>query len=173
MSGTSEALAQSAISAFFLGNAALHAQLLTVLRILEKLKKNRRGELTASQLAISLNLPSTHVRAHLRRLEKDGLVCRQPQVPDLWKAARAVDSMTLGDVYDCLARGLFEGKTAQQEQVGDGMAADLLLMQATMTINQSVAQQLRLFDLGRIGVAEGGFMLSMRPREWQSDTLFT
>ncbi len=172
MSETSEVPAQSAISGFFLGNASLHAHLLTVLRILEKLGKNRRGELTASQLGISLSLTAAQVRAQLRRLEKAGLVCRQPQMPDRWRTARAIDSMTLGDVYDCLASAMYEGKTASHDQNSDNMAADLLLMQATMTINQSIAQQLRLFDLGRIGVAEGGFILSMRPRERQSDTLF-
>lgn len=173
MSGTSEVLPHSAISGFFLGNAALHAQLLIVLRILEKLRKNRRGELTASDLGAALNLPPTQVRTQLRRLEKAGLVCRQPQASDLWKAVRLIDTMTLGDVYDCLINALYDDKPLPREQAGDNMAADLLLMQATMTINQSIAQQLRLFDLGRIGVAESGFIISMKPREWQSEALFS
>jgi DNA-binding IscR family transcriptional regulator len=174
MSVTSVALPHSAVSGFFLGNAFLHGQLLTVLRILERLKRNRKEGLTALQLAHSIGLPVNPVRSLMRQLAKEGLLIRQPRMVDVWVLTRAIDSMTLGDVYNCLARGAVAGagKVAGYEQNSDNMAADLLLMQATMTINQSVAQQLRLFDLRRIGAADGGLVPAPGSHERHSDKLF-
>lgn len=143
----------SAISGFFLGNASLHSQLLAALRVLECLKRSRKNAPTAAELASTMNLPAASIRSLMRRLADGGLLARQKGTGNKWTLSRALDETTLDDVYQCLTQSEPESQSGPDPHAGDNMTADLLLMQATMAINQSLAQQLRLFDLGRITIA--------------------
>ncbi len=173
MSATPATEMHSEVSGFFLGSASLHAQMLAALRLLEKLKRNGKDIPNASQAVRSIDLPAGHVRKLIRLLADGGLLIRQPGRADAWALSRAIDTMTLDDVYTCLTRASADAMTATELLFNDNAAAELLLMQATMTVNLNVAQQLRLFDLGRIVVAGSGMISMDRSFERASVTPFS
>jgi DNA-binding IscR family transcriptional regulator len=149
---------------YLLGNATLHLQLSTALAIMGHLICNSSRPQTAAQLAESLELSVRYLRKQLRLLSAGKLVQPHRQVSDAWICTRPSHTISLADVYRCLL--------AEAPASGDPItagtppsSADILMMQATVTVNQLVLQQLQQFDLGRLKIAESALLFSAALRE--------
>lgn len=149
---------------YLLGNATLHLQLSTSLAIMSQLVCNSRKPPTASQLAENLEVSPRYLRKQLRLLTTGGLVEPCQDQVDTWRCTRPPHTISLADIYSCLLEELPRG--ADTSTAGcTPTSADILMMQATVTVNQLVLQQLQHFDLGRLKIAESAMLFTTALRE--------
>lgn len=149
---------------YLLGNATLHLQLSTALAVMTHLICNSNRPPAAAQLAETLEVSVRYLRKLLRQLAAGDLVKPHPGEPDTWLCCRPPHTISLADVYRCL---LSEGpENAAPAHAGTGLSgADILMMQATVTVNQLVLQHLERFDLGRLKIAESALLFTASLRE--------
>ncbi|KIF80012.1 Rrf2 family transcriptional regulator [Noviherbaspirillum autotrophicum] len=152
---------------FILGNVSLHLQLSTALEVMTQIICNASHPPGAAQLAASLELPVRHVRKLLRALAAGGLLKPHEDYQDCWTCTRAPHAISLADIYYCLTDAHEESAASCGVPHADAAAsgADLLLMQATVSINQIVLQHLQRFDLGRLKAAESAMLFTASLRE--------
>lgn len=156
---------------YLLGNSSLHLQLSTALAVMTHLICNVSRPPSAQQMSESMELSSRHLRKLMRTLSAGGLLQPHATRSDTWICPHPPHSISLADIYQCLTRG-DDDSTApfipppQVDAVGS--SADLLMMQATMAINQIVMQQMQRFDLGRLKAAENAmlFTAALRRKAW-------
>ncbi|HYC41698.1 MAG TPA: Rrf2 family transcriptional regulator [Noviherbaspirillum sp.] len=153
---------------FILGNATLHLQLSTALAVMTQLICNASHPPTAQQLAETMDVSLRYLRKLLRTLSAGGLLRRHDKHADTWVCTRSPHAISLADIYHCLVSEKDEGKapfiaTAQTD--ASTSTAELLMMQATMAINQIVLQHLQRFDLGRLKAAESAMLFTASLRE--------
>jgi DNA-binding IscR family transcriptional regulator len=155
---------------FLLGNATLHLQVSTALAVMSHLICHGKHPPSAARISESLGISVRYLRKLMRILEAGGLLRNAAGCDDTWTCAREPHRTTLADIYQCLVddarQKLGEKQGEEQERVGggSGSGADLLIMQATMSLNQLVLQHLRQFDLGRLKVAEPALAFSAAMR---------
>jgi DNA-binding IscR family transcriptional regulator len=153
---------------FILGNATLHLQLSTALALMTHLICNASHPPTAQQLSETLDVSLRYLRKLLRTLSAAGLLKPHEKNPDTWMCARPPHTISLADIYHCLVMDKEEGKgpfNAAAQSDASTSTAELLMMQATMAINQIVFQHLQRFDLGRLKVAESAMLITASLRE--------
>jgi DNA-binding IscR family transcriptional regulator len=151
------AMELSAIDEFILGNRQLHARFSLAIELLARIVIANPRRLSAAVLAEALGQPPRSVRLLLADLQRSGLVCEDEKDKDAWYCASTLNTITLADVFCSVAGPAPEqekkqnGCTASEEQRSPAQQnIELLLMQATMEINQVVLQHLQAFDLGRL-----------------------
>ncbi|HEY0848167.1 MAG TPA: Rrf2 family transcriptional regulator [Noviherbaspirillum sp.] len=156
---------------FILGNASLHLQIGTALSVMTQLICNASQPPTAQELSESLDVSLRYLRKLLRTLAASGLLRPHESHHDTWVCTRAPHAISLADIYDSLIaeRGDAATPCIPATHVDTApSAAELLMMQATMSINQVVLLYLQRFDLGRLKVAESAMMFtaSLREKAW-------
>jgi DNA-binding IscR family transcriptional regulator len=152
---------------FMLGNPELHLQLATALSVMTQLICNASNPPSAQQLSDSLEVSVRHLRKMLRTLTNGGLLKPHDRHPDTWTCTRPPHTISLADIYHCLVdKEETTTPYVQPPQADASVAAsELLMMQATMSINQVVFQQLQQFDLGRLKIAESAMMFTASLRD--------
>lgn len=153
---------------FILGNATLHLQLSTALAVMTQLICNASRPPTAQQLSESLDVSLRYLRKLMRTLSAGGLLEPHGKNADTWVCTRPPHTVSLADVYHCLLAEKEDSAApfipAAQTDAATS-TAELLMMQATMAINQIVLQHLQRFDLGRLKIAESAQMFTASLRE--------
>ncbi len=151
------ALEASAIHEFLLGNQQLHGRFSMAIGILAHVVIANPKPVTTAAISASIGQPVRTVRLLLSHLHQSGLICQDGKVQDAWFCSSAIDTITLADIFCSVSDTVPESrrKKSELECAGDARTAsqqsvDLLLMQATMAINQVVLQHLQAFDLGRL-----------------------
>lgn len=148
---------------FILGNASLHTELSTALSVMTQLICNASRPPSAQALADSLDLSVRYLRKLLRNLTQSGLLKTHEHESDTWECAHPPHMISLGDIYRCLMASREEvaapSVTAARMETR-ASSSDLLLMQATMSINQVLLQHLQRFDLGRLKIVESAMWFS-------------
>ncbi|HEX7646607.1 MAG TPA: Rrf2 family transcriptional regulator [Noviherbaspirillum sp.] len=152
---------------FMLGNPELHLRLATALSIMTQLICNASHPPSAQQLSDSLEVSVRHLRKLLRMLTNGGLLKPHERHPDTWCCTRPPHTISLADIYCCLAEKeeVPNPYVAPPQAEASVAASELLMMQATMSINQVVFQQLQQFDLGRLKIAESAMMFTASLRD--------
>ena len=153
---------------FILGNATLHLQLSTALDVMTQLICNASRPPTAQQLSESMDMSLRYLRKMLRTLSAGGLLKPHEKNSDTWVCTRPPHTVSLADIYYCLITEKEEATApfvAAAQTDASTSASDLLMMQATMALNQIVLQHLQQFDLGRLKVAESAMMFTASLRE--------
>ena len=150
------AMEPSAIGEFVFGDQSLHARFSMAIDLLARLVMAYPRAVSTSALAESLGESSRTVRALLACLHRSGLVLQDEKTRDTWNCPALPGEVTLADVF----RSVASEWTPPRRKKGEGVSeepksaaqqsVDLLLMQATMAINQVVLQHLQSFDLGRL-----------------------
>lgn len=158
---------------YLLGNSGLHLQLSTALAVMTHLICNVSRPPSAQQISESMDLSSRHLRKLLRTLSAGGLLQPHASRADTWICPHPPHTISLADIYQCLTRGDEESNApfiSPPQVDAAGSSADLLMMQATMAINQIVMQQLQRFDLGRLKAAESAmlFTAALRRKAWST-----
>jgi DNA-binding IscR family transcriptional regulator len=158
---------------YMLGNPELHLQLATALSVMTQLICNASNPPSAQQLSDTLEVSTRHLRKLMRTLAKGGLLAPHERHPDTWACTRPPHTISLADIYHCLAdKEEAAAPYVTPPQADASVAAsELLMMQATMSINQVVLQQLQQFDLGRLKIAESAMMFTASLREKMRRTL--
>lgn len=148
-------------SDYILGSSALHERLHVLTGILGKFVASAPRPLNIKQLQEHSGLSPRELTKICASLSQAALLMPVPVPgqgkPSTWKLAGAASALTLEDVMRCVmaehaARGKPEQPEAGAESELEGLPreVDLLVMQATMGINQCVSQLLRRFTLDRL-----------------------
>jgi DNA-binding IscR family transcriptional regulator len=136
------------------GDPALHARFSIAIDLMARLVMAGPEPLTGAMLAAGMGQPARVVRAVLSSLRAGGLVYAHPSARDVWACAPHVESLTLADVFRSIADAGTPAAPpeadADDARRASRLGVNLLLMQATMAINQVVQQHLQTFDLGRL-----------------------
>lgn len=152
---------RSALPEFIFGDQLLHARFATAIELIANVVLAYPRHVSTSRLAEVLGQSARSLAPILRSLRDAGLIEQAAGASDAWYCASRLSSITLADVFRCVADApaapmrsrCFDDDTRSSAQ----QSVDLLLMQATMAINQVVLQRLQSFDLERLRALGGGF----------------
>jgi len=151
------AVAPSAVHEFIFGDQQLHARFAMAIELLARIMSANPRPIRTADLCESLGQPARTVRLLLSNLHQSGLLCQDEKARDTWYCASALGAVTLADVFRSVAgatpdqrKKKFEQQGTEEARSASQQSVDLLLMQATMAINQVVLQHLQAFDLGRL-----------------------
>lgn len=144
------------IPEFIFGDQQLHTRFSMAIELLARIVIANPKAVTATALAESLGQSARSVRTLIASLHQSGLLTQDEKVRDAWYCASPLGTITLADVFRSVAGAAEETRRKKAEPAADEartaaqQSVDLLLMQATMSINQVVLQHLQAFDLGRL-----------------------
>jgi DNA-binding IscR family transcriptional regulator len=166
------ALPPSAIEEFIFGDPALHHRFSLAIELLARVMAARPGRLTTEALLMAAPGHSPRmVRSLLACLHRSGLLLKAENIRGAWTCPDSLGDITLADVFRSVSDSSAEnarksrGEPVQVSRPSTQQGVDLLLMQATMAINQVVLQHLQSFDLGRLqAVGTSAALLSFRAR---------
>ena len=141
---------------YILGNSGLHQRVRVITDLLGKFVSSAPRALSVQQLHEHTGLPVKQLTKLCGSLWRAALLRPHQGSPCEWELACAASAITLEDVFRCViveqGAGVKSRKLAPPEGDTNGIArdVDLLVMQATMSVNQSVFQHLRKFSLDRL-----------------------
>ena len=154
------AMDQSSSGEFIFGDQQLHFRFFTAIELLAQIVISTPRPVSEHALCEALGKPLRVVRALLHSLSKSGLVCQEEQTKDVWYCAGSLGAITLADIFRCVSSATVESAALRKRRSDiipavpsrstTQQSVDLLLMQATMAVNQVVLQHLQQFDLGRL-----------------------
>ncbi|MGH8807911.1 MAG: Rrf2 family transcriptional regulator [Noviherbaspirillum sp.] len=174
-------LALPVIPEFLLGDQLLHARFSLAIELLLRIVIANPRPVTTSVLAAAVAQPPRTVRALLANLHQSGLLCQDEKNKDAWSCAAALSTITLADVFRSVAGAMHESASRKKKddatlddesRSAAQQSVDLLLMQATMAINQVVLQHLQTFDLGRLKAlasSSASYPFHSRPRSYVAE----
>lgn len=140
---------------FLFGDPLLHARLLTAGELVACLMQAAPTALSTAALAEHIGQPLAQVQVQtlLEGLQRTGLIHRDETHGNAWYRHPQGETVTLAEIFLSMSRlattpasdgGMPGTPTRSLHQ-----QIDMLLGQATMSVNQLVVRQLRQFDLGR------------------------
>lgn len=145
---------------YIFGNSALHRRFCLITEILGKFVSNAPRTVSIEELTASTALPANELVKLCTDLWRSELVRPIPHRSGSWELSCEPSIVTLEDVYRCAiaerphrTRPPKSGESAATAPGSLHHDVDLLIMQATMAINQSVFRHLRQFSLDRLKVA--------------------
>jgi DNA-binding IscR family transcriptional regulator len=142
---------------YILGNGALHDRFRVTTEILGALVSSSPHSLSMAQLQNYTGRPAKELAKLCSALWRSMLTKPDTKARGNWVLACAPSSVTLEDVFRCVianqpqpAKSIITTPVESDQRHHD---IDLLVMQATMAINQSVFKHLRQFSLDRLKVS--------------------
>lgn len=155
-----DAAERAAIPEFIFGDQLLHARFATAIELIANTVLAYPRSITSARLAEVLGRPVRTLTPILRGLHQAGLIEKSDSSPDAWYCGTSLGRITLADVFCSVAEvpcaAPRRGSDADCDtRSGAQQSVDLLLMQATMAINQVVFQRLQGFDLERLRALSG------------------
>ena len=176
------AVEQVTADEFIFGDHQLHARFFTAIELLAQIVIATPRPVSAPTLAEAVGQPLRVVRALLQSLGKSDLVRADAKVKDAWFCAGSLNAITLADIFRCVSASMIDSASTRKRKcdaaiVGSSRSStqqsvDLLLMQATMAVNQVVLQHLQQFDLGRLRAVASTVpfrMLNARPAAYGAE----
>ncbi|HEY0846177.1 MAG TPA: Rrf2 family transcriptional regulator [Noviherbaspirillum sp.] len=147
-----------AIQEFILGDEQLHARFSLAIELLVRILTASRQPVTTAALSDAVGQSPRAVRSLLASLQQSDLLRQDAVEKDAWSVATPLNAITLADIFCSVASGVSdsprrkkpESAPPDEARTGSQQGVELLLMQATMAINQTVLQHLQAFDLGRL-----------------------
>ena len=147
-----------ALDDYIFGNSRLHAQLAIATKILALLAANAPQCVTLEAMQSATRRSAMELRKICKGFNRAGFVTTPEQPHDAWMLHCDLGTVTLEDVYLAITAGSGSSKksvTGAAEPAASPQQnnLDLILMQATMSINQSLFRLLRQFRLDRLQIA--------------------
>lgn len=147
-----------AIPEFIFGDQQLHARFSMAIELLARIVIANPRPVTTAALSEALGHSPRAARSLLGSLHQSGLLSQDEKTRDAWYCTSPLGTITLADVFRSVAgtapeaprKKKTEPQAADETRSAAQQSVDLLLMQATMAINQVVLQHLQAFDLGRL-----------------------
>jgi DNA-binding IscR family transcriptional regulator len=165
------ALEPSAIGEFIFGDQLLHSRFSAAIELLVRLVIAHPRPVTTAALCETIGQTPRQVRALLNNLHQSGLLYQDEKNKDTWHCPPSLNAVTLADVFRSVVTVMPEASasrrakrdvvTSDEVRSAAQQSVDLLLMQATMAINQVVQQHLQAFDLGRLKAVASSASLRM------------
>jgi DNA-binding IscR family transcriptional regulator len=119
-------------------------------QILEMFVSSPSQNLSTTLIAEQTGRTTREVTQICKKLQLTGLVQPASNSSKAWKLAGDPGSITLEDVYrGMIAKPHHAPEEETNPDVERSRSVDLLIMQATMEVNQSIFKHLRQFSLGR------------------------
>lgn len=146
----------TSVDDFIFGNSAMHEQLCVTAAILGKLVSSAPRAVTLAQLEECSERSTREVKKLCASLLRVGLLRQEKD--GAWALACAPSAVTLEDVFRCVVaeqQARVKASTQQKSPPHAISEVELLIMQATMAVNQSVFQHLRQFSLDRMKRSSG------------------
>ncbi|HVL75693.1 MAG TPA: hypothetical protein VM406_06730 [Noviherbaspirillum sp.] len=146
------------IPPFIFGDPQLHARFSTAITLMTQIMRAAPAGVPTAQLAATLGQSARALAPVLRALCAASLIERADDVRasgEAWLSRRNPRGITLADLFCSVANMPGNTNRSPAGVDDDGhcaarQAVELLLMQATMSINQVVLQRLQAFDLERL-----------------------
>lgn len=164
----------------FFGDDALYARLCLTTEILSKFVACAPRCIDLEQLAAETGHSAREVARLCDILCREQLLQPADHRKRAWQLACEPSAVTLEDAYRCaLARQARPRPRAKADSAAEEPAqrdVDLLLMQASMSVNQSVFRLLRQFSLDRLKVTAAGMLPGRRSeleRGWSVGAQFS
>jgi DNA-binding IscR family transcriptional regulator len=152
---------------FLLGNGALHDRFCLTTEILGALMAHGARPLSNAELEQVTGRSAREIGKICQSMRRVGLLAQATSLPRSWKLDCEPSKTTLEDVYRCVLaeqpRNCKAVATRSDPQDATFHHVNLLIMQATMAINQSVLRHLSQFSLDLLKGRAGG-MLSLTPK---------
>ena len=147
---------------YILGNSGLHQRVRVITDLLGKFVSSAPRAVSIKQLHEHTGLPVKQLTKLCSSLGRAALLRPHKGTPGEWELACAASTITLEDVLRCVIveKGVSASAKAAKLALPEGESnsvardVDLLVMQATMSVNQSVFQHLRKFSLDRLKFGE-------------------
>ncbi|WP_194722493.1 hypothetical protein [Noviherbaspirillum malthae] len=158
----------NAADEYLLGDSALYGRLCLVTELLGHFVASAPRAVSLEQLEKLSGRPAREL------IRLCNIFCReqvlQPHAgqPQSWTLACETSQLTLEDAFRCaMSEQASRARSAKQKSAAEQQDAvrpeiGMLVMQATMGINQSVFQHLRQFSLDRLKVTAAGMFSSRR-----------
>jgi len=166
----------STLDQYLLGDRALYARVCLVTEVLGKFVSSAPRAVGLAQLEKQTGKPARELLKLCTLLCSDGLLLQHQ--PRQWTLACEASSVTLEDAFRCVfteqaararpGRPKAEANAANAANAADmpRRDVDLLVMQATMGIQQGVFKHLRQFSLDRLKVGTPGMFAPPGPNAW-------
>ncbi|KRB94211.1 hypothetical protein [Noviherbaspirillum sp. Root189] len=163
----------NAIDSFLLGDSALYARLCMTTEVLGQFVSCAPRSLTLDQLERLTRMPVKDLLKLCVTLCREQVLRPHPEQPQCWVLACETSELTLEDAFRCVVSEQSERtRAAKRRALADAPLADtvhrevdMLVMQATMGINQSVFQHLRQFSLDRLKMTAAGMFPARRSND--------
>jgi DNA-binding IscR family transcriptional regulator len=134
---------------FLFADVLMDQKFRTTTEILEQFVSNPSQELSAARLAEDTGRTVREVNQVCRKLQLIGLVEPVKPAAKGWKLVCDPNTITLEDVYRGVIAEAALPAPESDRATDAARSVDLLIMQATMEVNQSIFRHLRQFSLGR------------------------
>lgn len=150
------------------GDSMLYERLRVVTAVLGKFVSSTPRAVSIEQLQDETGRPARELTKLCKLLCREQLLQPHPEQHHCWLLACEASHVTLEDAFRCVvaeqAARVRHGKHREEVEHADGVQhdVDLLVMQATMGINQSVFHHLRQFSLDRLKVSAAGMFPAPR-----------
>lgn len=160
------------VNQYLLGDSALHARLCLLTEVLGKFVSGAPRAIGIAQLEKDTGRTVRELQKLCAMLCREGLLQPHPHQAQHWMLACEASLVTLEDAFRCvLAEQAARERSSKAKAMPDAAdtsrrEVDLLVMQATMGIEQSVFQHLRQFSLDRLKVGAAGMFASPRANVW-------
>jgi len=156
-----------------LGSVILHERLCLITEVLGRFVSSAPRAVDLEQLERHTGRPAKDLLRLCAMLCSEQLLKPHPSQRRCWILARETSQVTLEDAFRCAineqaARGRPGRPRAAALDTAPRREVDMLVMQATMGINQSIFQHLRQFSLDRLKVGAAGMFGARRavPDPW-------
>lgn len=142
---------------YLLGDALLHNRLSITAGILGELVLRAPRSVSIAGLEEAIGYPARELERICQHMWRNGLLQPDPDITGNWMLAGSPSDITLEHVFrSVLSAGSVQRKLSMPFLLAPDV--DLLLMQATVDVNQNVFNHLRRFTLDRLRVrATGNF----------------
>jgi DNA-binding IscR family transcriptional regulator len=117
--------------------------------ILEQFVANRSQVMSVAFLADYTGHSVREITQICKKLQLAGLIKSTKNSSKVWMLVCDPNTITLEDVYRGVIANARPLHDNANPQLGNSRGVDLLIMQATMEVNQSIFKHLRQFSLGR------------------------
>ncbi|MFC7515234.1 hypothetical protein ACFQUU_09475 [Herbaspirillum sp. GCM10030257] len=159
-----------AIDDFLMGDSALYARLCMTTEVLGQFVSCAPRSLTLDQLERQTRMPVKDLLKLCATLCREQLLRPHSEQPQCWALTCETSKLTLEDAFRCVvAEQSGRTRAAKRRALAEPPLADtvhwevdMLVMQASMEINQSVSQHLRQFSLDRLKMTAAGMFPARR-----------
>jgi DNA-binding IscR family transcriptional regulator len=160
------AQARLSIDACILGNGALQKRFAAYVEVLGYIVQRAPRPVDLVPMEAALNRPVAALRRSCNELCDAGILKKSPKQAHAWVLMKALNDVTLDDVFRCvIAGGSSDRKPDEQsggQTGGEELALEVFLTQALLRVDAHLYKHLRTFSLDRLKASAAGTFPSQR-----------